>query len=760
MEYPVLLLTNGVLLPGARLKLPIRSKNNVSTLEQLEKVRDGLRQSVVIAYRINDDKVYEIATMAYIDQISCWSYNSHVQYSVNVVGCLRVKIEKLNLSMATVKVLNDKNENLTENSTEKLLLCAKKLMENRDNFSIKNVLKETTSKGLIVDICAAQCKSATYLEMLDFLGQLDVEERLKTLIGWVENIAAKQRQTELAVNAMSRNIGGRKKPTNPVDVLEEKLKGCQFPEEIQDRVHGELERLRGMNQSQTEFNILQNWLEFVAALPWADSPESEIDIKKAKQMLDQSHDSMADVKQRVLEHLAVCKMNSNNMNGMILCFSGPPGIGKTSIAKAIAEAMGRKFQRISLGGIRDESDIRGHRRTYVAAMPGRVLEAFKSAKSNNPVVLLDEVDKLYSGNQGSPSAALLELLDPEQNSSFSDHYLNMPFDVSKAMFIATANDLSTIEPALRDRLEIIEMSGYSVKEKVRIATNHLLERQLIKHGICPDYMKVHPDALRAIVEEYTREAGVRQLERHIAQLCRHVAFRLADALNGEVNADVMPDFQLPVNISLKDVHEILKNSPRIRGSVVDRMSPLKTGVCFGLSVSGFGGQVMPIEASKNEGTGKVLTTGKLGKVLEESVLVAKSWIAANAKRMSLSPLTSDSDIHVHLPEGAVSKDGPSAGCGLVAALASLSADLPLRSDTAITGEISLTGHVLPVGGIKDKVLAAQREGLRRVVLPSANSTDVDKLDADVKSQLDIVFVDTVDQVVHEMLTCNYVLSKL
>ncbi|PIC40347.1 hypothetical protein B9Z55_011722 [Caenorhabditis nigoni] len=620
-------------------------------------------------------------------------------------------------------------------------------------------------------------KHLEFSQFLEFLGTKNVEKRLEMCEKWMQmGSETKALQLRLPGNSeIPKKINKRKIPNskNQVEQLEEKLNAIEFTDEVSDRVFSELHRLKNMNSQQSEYNILMNWLELVSNLPWNTSTVDDIEIGKARKILEDSHESMDDVKQRVLEHLAVCKIN-NSVKGMILCFTGPPGIGKTSIAKAIAESMGRKFQRVSLGGIRDESDIRGHRRTYVAAMPGRIIEALKHCKSNNPVFLLDEVDKLYVGNQGSPSAALLELLDPEQNSTFHDHYLNIPFDVSKIMFIATANDIERLEPALKDRLEIIEMSGYSMKEKVKICENHLVTRQLSKHCISPDYVNLDRQAImamseflqsengqpcRAKLEEYTMEAGVRQLERNVGAVCRHVALRLAEALNSDPSADVLPDMELPIQIRESDIHKILKAKHMKQVKIVEKMRPLPPGVCFGLSVTTNGGRVMPIEASKCKGTGKIVTTGHLGKVLEESILVAKGWLGANAEKLGLKTLE-ENDIHVHLPAGAINKDGPSAGTGLACALVSLAMGVPLRSDAAVTGEISLTGHVLPIGGVKEKVLAAQREGLRRVVLPKTNEEEYLKIDEDIRNEMDVVLADTVEDVIEAMMEKAPVLAKL
>ncbi|CAA22082.1 Lon protease homolog 2, peroxisomal [Caenorhabditis elegans] len=767
MELPVILVTSGVLLPGASLKIPIRSKLNIQTIEKYL-TRSSNDNYVVIAYKVSTDKVYEVATIAYVEKLFGWTFNSTVHYSLDVIGLHRANIDKLSLPTCIVSKVVDLNEAISnQNAIEKLVTGAKIIASNSltDKFSreIYSLIDEK-EYGKLADLCVSQMKFLGFMQLLEFLGANGTDARVEMCIKWMNEKKDANTLKLKVPNSLEASfpVDGKKRKIpnvkNQVEQLEEKLNAIEFSDEVSDRVYSELHRLKSMNAQQSEYNILMNWLELVSSLPWNTSTIDDIELHKARTILTESHEAMDDVKERVLEHLAVCKMN-NSVKGMILCFTGPPGIGKTSIAKAIAESMGRKFQRVSLGGIRDESDIRGHRRTYVAAMPGRIIEALKTCKTNNPVFLLDEVDKLYSGNQGSPSAALLELLDPEQNSTFHDHYLNIPFDVSKIMFIATANDIDRLEPALRDRLEIIEMSGYSLKEKVKICENHLLTRQLTKHCISHDYVKLERQAIVAMIEEYTMEAGVRQLERNVGAICRNVALRLAEALNSDPGADVLPVMELPIQISASNIHKILKNKHMKRVKIVEKMRPLPAGVCFGLSVTTIGGRVMPIEASKSKGTGKIVTTGHLGKVLKESILVAKGWLSANSERLGLGTLE-DQDIHVHLPAGAVNKDGPSAGTGLACALVSLATNIPLRSDAAVTGEISLTGHVLPIGGVKEKVLAAQREGLRRVVLPKSNEEEYLKMDEDIRLEMDVVLAETIEDVIGAMMDKSPVLAKL
>ncbi|PAV62794.1 hypothetical protein WR25_23426 [Diploscapter pachys] len=704
MDLPVLLITNGVLLPEARLK-----------------------------------------------------------YTLHLLGVSRARIESFALPIASVKQLYTVPGDLNDEIKVEFLRNLKDFLtyltfESIESaITLKKLLEEKNFDAL-ADFSVAQLREVSFSTMLDYLATLDTSRRVLLANEWIKECIKSQSDpneqlkrdhhkelvklgTLIPANDLAklrdkaqnvvRKYGSRVKSGNSVEALEGKLRDAQLPDGIRDRAWEEYDRLKGMNSQQSEYNVLLNYLDLVAALPWSKSTPDHIDISKARQVLDVTHDGMDKVKKRVLEFLAVRKL-TDHATGPILCFSGPPGIGKTSIAKAIAKSLGRKFERMSLGGIRDESDIRGHRRTYVAAMPGRIIQALKHAGTNNPVILLDEVDKLYAGVSGSPSAALLEVLDPEQNNSFVDHYLNLPFDLSNVIFISTANDLSQVEAPLLDRMEVIEMSGYSHREKLHIAQNHLLPRQLDKNGICPDHLIVNPDAILHMIESYTMEAGVRQLERQLGAVCRHGALKLAEALNTDIAADVVPELHLPIVIDRTAVKHILGIAKFERLNLVKKLGRFKPGMVFGLSVSVLGGKVMPIEATTNPGKGKVQTTGKLGDVLKESIEVAKTWIRANSGRLSCSSLT-DIDAHVHIPEGAVKKDGPSAGCAIVSALYSLAANRCVRSDTAVTGEISLTGHVLPVGGIKEKVLGAHRAGIRRVILPESNRADTSELDDTIKA---------------------------
>ncbi|CAJ0596637.1 unnamed protein product [Cylicocyclus nassatus] len=771
MELPVLLVTNGVLMPNAKLKVPVKSKTNLATLDRFV-INKGLpgKSLVLVAYRLEKrKKVYETGTVALVEQVVCWSYNNFVQYTIHLVGVSRAKIEKFAIPISTVQQLyaveGEISSDLRKEFVDRVGELSMSLSLDRieDSLALKKFLNEDRLEDL-ADYCVSLVNDVSYSSLLNYLGTLEIPKRVGLANSWLkEHLNEEQNVVPYALRGHyikreriwiythptldSRDVpdveqpylprirhGHNKFSKNNIDELETKLQQAGLPDNVKNRVWAEFDRLKSMGQNSSE--------------------------QHARELLDSSHSGMEGVKKRILEFLAVRKL-SNSITGPILCFGGPPGIGKTSIAKAIALSLGRNFERISLGGIRDESDIRGHRRTYVAAMCGRIIQAMKHAGSNNPLILLDEVDKLFAGNHGSPSAALLEVLDPEQNNSFTDHYLNLPFDLSSVLFIATANDLSKIEGPLADRMEIIEMSGYSTNEKMEIAENHLIPRQLLQHGISPDHLRIERDAIRVMVEDYTHESGVRQLERAIAATCRFVALRVAEYARYENDGDSMMQNE-PTIVTPNECREILGKERFSSLDLVEQMGRFQVGTCFGLAWTPFGGELMVIEANRCDGKGKIVMTGKLGDVLRESVDVARTWIRANAKRYNADNLEG-SDLHVHLPSGAVGKDGPSAGCALVAALYSLASGRLIRADTAVTGEISLTGHVLPVGGIKEKVLGAHRAGLRRVILPLSNRGDVDVIDKTIKMEMDIQFTSDIDDLLQKVMEndkTDILLSKL
>ncbi|CAI4232260.1 unnamed protein product [Auanema sp. JU1783] len=779
MELPTLVVTNGVLLPEGRMKIPIRSKTNLAMLDRFIVNKTGTGKSlIVVVYRIEKEKkVFETGTIALVEQVVCWRYSNHVQYTLHLLGVSRTKIEQFSLPISKISQLHPIENKVDEKERKLLIQLAESHKENLEvddmdiSFTLKKLLNEE-QLGSISDFCVATLPDIQFSSLLEYLSTLDVAKRVNMAIDWLQEqqksskdmafIRDKVNLDTLVAKGGARKTHSSSQLKNPIEVLEAKLKSAGIPSNAKERVMLEFERLKGTSTQSSEYHVLTTYLEFISQLPWNKKSKDSGDMRKARKLLDESHDGMPKVKERVMEYLAVRKIN-DEVSGPILCFSGPPGIGKTSIAKAIANSLGRKFERISLGGIRDESDIRGHRRTYVGAMAGRIIQALSHAGTRNPVILLDEIDKLYAGVNGSPSAALLEVLDPEQNGTFNDHYLNLPFNLSDVMFIATSNDSSKIEGPLADRLEIIEMSGYSTAEKVRIGENHIVPRQTLIHGICPDHLVITREALTKIIEDYTRESGVRALERNIAAVCRRSALLLAEALNTDSETDCLTDLDLPIIVDSAKCREILGKEKLSKYEFYQQvMSRFELGTCFGMAYTTFGGEVLLIEAKNYCGKGEILMTGKLGSVIQESVKVARSWIRANAAKYDISNLYED-DIHIHFPAGAVEKDGPSAGCAIVSALFSLASNRKVRCDTAITGEISLSGHVLPIGGVKEKVLGAHRAGIRRVVLPEENRSDTDDINEAVKDEMEFVFVSRIAEVIEQMIEPNefvQILSKL
>ncbi|MET0203568.1 MAG: endopeptidase La, partial [Casimicrobiaceae bacterium] len=506
------------------------------------------------------------------------------------------------------------------------------------------------------------------------------------------------------------------------------LDKAKLPDEVREHATKELKRLERMPDGAGEASMLRTYLEWLAELPWSKSTEDRIDIAAARDVLNDDHYGLDKVKRRILEYLAVRKLNPEGKSP-ILCFVGPPGVGKTSLGQSIAKATGRKFARVSLGGIHDESEIRGHRRTYIGALPGNIIQSLRRAGSNNCVMMLDEIDKLGRGIQGDPSSALLEVLDPEQNATFRDNYLAVPFDLSKVMFIATANMLDTIPGPLRDRMEMIELPGYTEAEKAEIAKRYLIKRQLEANGLRPDQVEISDAAIRAIIGDYTREAGVRNLERAIGSVFRRAAMQIAEGAKTHVDIDA------------PDLAAIL-GAARFENEVAMRTS--LPGVATGLAWTPVGGDVLFVEASRTPGSGKLILTGQLGDVMKESAQTALTLVKARSADLNIAPeLFEKSDIHVHVPAGAIPKDGPSAGVAMFTALASLMTNRAVRSDVAMTGEVSLRGLVLPIGGVKEKVLAALRAGITTVMLPKRNQRDLEDIPEDARKQLTFVWLETV-----------------
>jgi ATP-dependent Lon protease len=526
------------------------------------------------------------------------------------------------------------------------------------------------------------------------------------------------------------------------ELLRERLEKAELPEEVRAEADRELKRLQRLPPAAPDYHVIRTYLEFILELPWLKSSEDKLDLPEARRILDEDHYGLEDVKERILEFLAVIKLRPDTKSPILL-FVGPPGVGKTSLGRSIARALGRQFERMSLGGVRDEAELRGHRRTYIGAMPGRIIQSIRRAGVNNPVLMLDEVDKLGNDYRGDPAAALLEILDPQQNFSFRDHYLDLPFDLSKIFFIATANQLGPIPAPLRDRMEIIRLAGYSDREKLEIARRYLIPRQTTENGLNNAQLKITDDAIELIAARYTREAGVRQMERNIGSIARKVALKIAQA-----QAET-------VTVTANDVREYL-GAPQFYPEQARKELP--AGVATGMAWTEMGGEVLFIEATLLPGGRGLTITGQLGEVMQESARAAQSYLWSHAAEFGIEPnIFKDFGVHLHVPAGAIPKDGPSAGVTITSALASLYTGRRVRPDTAMTGEITLSGLVFPIGGVKEKVLAAHRAGIRRIILPSRNEADVDDIPEDVKNELQIIFVSGIAEVVDaalEVLVAN------
>jgi ATP-dependent Lon protease len=575
-----------------------------------------------------------------------------------------------------------------------------------------------------------------------------------------EELGKSQREYYLReqMKAIQRELGEGSETEAEVTELRQKVEESGMPEEAAKEARRELDRLSKLPPAAAEYGVIKTYLDWLVTLPWNKSTEGEIDIAKARQILDEDHYDLEKIKDRILEYLAVRKLKQELVSEEgesqaadvnrepILCFVGPPGVGKTSLAQSIARALGRELTRMSLGGVRDEAEIRGHRRTYVGAMPGRIIQAIRRAGTNDPVFVLDEVDKVGSDWRGDPSSALLEVLDPEQNSTFRDHYLDVDFDLSKVMFIATANLLDPIPAALRDRMEIIELSGYTDEDKVKIARRFLLPKQLKAHGLPVDTYVVTDEALMYLIQHYTREAGVRSLEREIATVCRKIATRVAEGQ--EVSTTIGPD----------QIRDFLGRPRFFYEERVARTE--QPGVAIGVGVTGVGGDIMFIEATRMPGKGSLTVTGQLGDVMRESASAALSFVRSRAKDLNVDPsFYQESDLHIHVPAGAIPKDGPSAGTAMTTSLVSLLSGVPVRDDVAMTGEITLRGQVLPVGGIKMKALAARRAGIETFVLPQRNEADLDDLPKELRDEMTFVLAKTMDDVLAAAMPEDFHLTR-
>jgi ATP-dependent Lon protease len=619
---------------------------------------------------------------------------------------------------------------------------------------LQTLAANITDSGKLADFIASSLATIGTAVKQEILSTLDVRARMdalnRILIKELEVLELGSRiqsqvQSEVGKNqreyflreqmkAIQKELGEGDEQAKEIEELRSKIEAAGMPEAVKKEAVRELDRLSKMPVAAAEYTVSRTYVDWLIALPWSKRTEDSIDLKHTKQVLDADHSGLEKVKDRVLEYLAVRKLNPD-VKGPILCFLGPPGVGKTSLARSIANSIGRKFVRVSLGGMRDEAEIRGHRRTYIGALPGQVIQGLRRAESKNPVFILDEIDKLGSDFRGDPASALLEVLDPEQNNSFRDHYLDVPFDLSEVLFLTTANVLDPIPPALRDRMEVLELAGYTEEEKLKIAFEHLIAKQVKNNGLTPEQVEFTEAAIRDVIRGHTREAGVRNLEREIGALCRKVARRRAEG--DETKVVITPDAVVEMLGAPSFLDEEIENRTK------------DPGVAVGLAWTPAGGEVLFVEASRMQGGGTLTLTGHLGDVMKESARTALSWFRAHAEHYGVDPsFYKDSEIHLHVPSGAIPKDGPSAGVTMVSALASQLTGRPVRGDIAMTGEITLSGRVLPVGGIKEKVLAARRHGITELIMPRQNEKNVkEDLTEDLRKELKIHFVTEISEAV-------------
>lgn len=706
------------------------------------------------------DDLYETGTIAEIKQLLKLPGGT---IRVLVEGITRARIKRLLTSepvmRVEVEIVEDQVEKTLE--IEALMRSLNDLFEQYVKIS-KKISPETVmavvaieEPGRLADIVSSHL-ALKLTDKQEILEAADVRERLEALYRILANemeilelerrISARvRRQMEKTqkeyylreqLKAIQKELGEKDDKAAEVEELREKIEKAKFPKQVKEKALKELERLEKMPPMVAEATVVRNYLDWLLAVPWSKETKDRLDINEAEEILNEDHYGLQDVKDRILEYLAIRQL-AKKMRGPILCFVGPPGVGKTSLGKSIARCLGRKFVRMSLGGVRDEAEIRGHRRTYVGAMPGRIIQGLKTAGTRNPVILLDEIDKLGSDFRGDPSSALLEVLDPEQNNSFSDHYLEVPYDLSKTMFITTANVMHSIPRPLLDRMEVIRISGYTEEEKLEIAKQHLIKKQMEEHGLKDEMLTISDNALRRIIREYTREAGVRNLERQIATLCRKTA------------RDIVAKKTDSVKITAQNLDRYL-GMPRYRKRKAEETDEI--GVATGLAVTEVGGDVLSVEATLLEGKGKLTLTGQLGDVMKESAHAALSYIRSRAAELNIpEDFHEKMDVHIHVPEGAIPKDGPSAGITMATAVTSALTNRPVRKDVAMTGEVTLRGRVLAIGGVKEKVLAAHRVGISTVILPRENEKDLEEVPANIKRKLNVVLVDHLDQVLDEAL---------
>ena len=768
-ELPILPLRDTVLFPNSFLPLAVARESSVRLIEEAiagTKLVGVFTQRDAAVEEPAQDDLHRVGTATHIHKMFKLPDGS---LRLIVQGLSRLQLESVT---AVRPFLRGRVKPADDTIREEDRLEIDALQRNiKTNFqhvvSLSPMLSDDlqalamniTEAGRLADFIASSLATLStsvkqeVLETVDVRARLDLLNRLLIKEAEVLELGSKiqsQVQSEVGKNqreyflreqlkAIQKELGEGDDQTKEVEELRDKIEAAGMPDAVKKEAKRELDRLSKMPVAAAEYTVSRTYLDWLIALPWAKRTDEVIDLARTKAVLDADHSGLEKAKDRILEYLAVRKLNPT-MKGPILCFAGPPGVGKTSLAKSIANSLDRKFVRVSLGGMRDEAEIRGHRRTYIGALPGQIMQGLRRAESKNPVFILDEIDKLGSDFRGDPSSALLEVLDPEQNYTFRDHYLDVPFDLSEVLFVTTANVLDTIPPPLRDRMEVLELPGYTEEEKLKIAKEHLVAKQIANHGLTPEMVSFTDEALRLVIRGYTREAGVRNLEREIASLIRKIARRRAEGR------------EEPVSLTRDTVIELL-GAPRHLDEEIEERTK-NPGVAIGMAWTPVGGEVLFIEASRMQGTGTLTLTGHLGDVMKESARAALSWFRAHAAQFNVDPdFYKTSEIHLHVPSGAIPKDGPSAGVTMAVALASELTGRPVRGDIAMTGEITLSGRVLPVGGIKEKVLAARRLGVKEIILPRQNDKDVkEDLNEELRRDLTIHLVSTIDEAVLLALT--------
>ena len=762
-QLPILPLRDTVLFPNSFMPLAVARESSIRLIDRA--VADGMLVGVftqrdAAIEEPKQEDLYAIGTVTHIHKMFKLADGS---LRLIVQGLGRVQLDRI---VETQPFITAEVHQAEETAGEEDRLEVDALQRNiKNNFQqvvslspllsddLQSLAANTSEPGKLADFIAsslATIPTATKQQVLDTLDirtrlnelnrilikELEVLELGSKIQSQVQSEVGKSQREYLLreqLKAIQKELGESDDQTREIEELREKVEAAGMPEAVQKEAIRELDRLSKMPAAAAEYTVSRTYLDWMVSLPWNVRTDEVIDLKRTKDVLDADHSDLEKAKDRILEYLAVRQLNPD-MKGPILCFVGPPGVGKTSLAKSIATSLERKFVRVSLGGMRDEAEIRGHRRTYIGALPGQVIQGLRRAETKNPVFILDEIDKLGMDFRGDPASALLEVLDPEQNNTFRDHYLDVPFDLSEVLFITTANVLDPIAPALRDRMEVLELPGYTEDEKLMIATDHLVDRQVPNHGLTADQLSFTEQALRAIIRGYTREAGVRNLEREVGAICRKVARKRAEGV------------ETPVEVTPDTVVEMLGAPKFLDEEVTERTK--NPGVALGLAWTPVGGDVLFVEATRMAGGGSLTLTGHLGEVMKESARAALSWLRANASKYGVDPaFYKNAEVHLHVPSGAIPKDGPSAGVTMVTSLVSELTGRPVRGDLAMTGEITLSGHVLPVGGVKEKVLAARRLGVFEVILPKQNEKDVNEdLSPELRRELTVHYVSTVDEV--------------